>query len=70
MESWRQVLRPVAGRDGPSERSVGLPFTFGGCAPVGATPAPRMGEQGREVVRDWLKLDDRAVEELFPEVSV
>ena len=55
IEEWRQVLRPLAGWD---TKSVGLPFTFRGGARVDAVAAPRLGEHGREVMREWLNLDE------------
>jgi benzylsuccinate CoA-transferase BbsF subunit len=47
---WRALLQPLAG----GERSVGLPFTFRGTPAVAVTPAPRMGANSDDVVRDWL----------------
>ena len=62
---WRQILRPC---DSPGGKVVGLPFAFRGSAPVSPVVAPRLGEHGREVLRDWLELADSAVDDLVPKV--
>jgi CoA:oxalate CoA-transferase len=62
VEEWRQVLKPC---ESPGGKVVGLPFAFRGSAPVGPVAAPRLGEHGREVLRDWLELEDSALEHLF-----
>jgi crotonobetainyl-CoA:carnitine CoA-transferase CaiB-like acyl-CoA transferase len=54
------VLRPIEGLGEPGTRVVGLPFSFRGAPPVEAAAAPHMGEHGREVLRDWLDLDEEA----------
>jgi benzylsuccinate CoA-transferase BbsF subunit len=65
-EEWQRLLRPV----GTSDMQVlGLPFGFPGSAPVEAVGAPRIGANGSEILRDWLKLDDPAIAALLPEVS-
>jgi len=69
VEEWRQVLRPIDGLGAPGTKVVGLPFSFQGAAPVDAVAAPHMGEHGREVLRDWLDLDDPTIAELFHEAA-
>jgi benzylsuccinate CoA-transferase BbsF subunit len=64
-EEWQRLLRPVGDSD---MQVLGLPFGFPGGAPVEAVGAPRIGANGSEVLRDWLKLDDPAIAELLPEV--
>jgi benzylsuccinate CoA-transferase BbsF subunit len=65
-EEWRQLLLPVAAS---GMKAVGLPFAFRGSAPVEAVGAPRLGANGSEVLRDWLRLDDRAIADLLAEVA-
>ena len=67
--AWRQVLRPIDGLGAPGTKVVGLPFSFQGAAPVDAVAAPHMGEHGREVLRDWLDLDEPTIAELFQEAA-
>jgi crotonobetainyl-CoA:carnitine CoA-transferase CaiB-like acyl-CoA transferase len=47
---WQRILKPL----GDGEPSVGLPFSFRGTAPAALTPAPRVGADSDDVVRDWL----------------
>jgi crotonobetainyl-CoA:carnitine CoA-transferase CaiB-like acyl-CoA transferase len=47
---WQRILKPL----GDGEQSVGLPFSFRGTAPAALTPAPRVGADSDDVVRDWL----------------
>jgi crotonobetainyl-CoA:carnitine CoA-transferase CaiB-like acyl-CoA transferase len=58
VEEWRRVLHPIEGLGEPGTRVVGLPFSFRGARPVEAAAAPHLGEHGREVLRDWLDLDE------------
>ncbi len=65
VDTWQQVLKPIAGDSGI--KVLGLPFDFQGVAPVAVTDAPRVGANGREVLRDWLNLDDATIEDLMHE---
>ena len=56
-EEWQKLLLPV---EPSGMKVVGLPFAFRGSAPVEAIAAPRLGANGSEVLRDWLKLDEDA----------
>jgi benzylsuccinate CoA-transferase BbsF subunit len=47
---WQRILKPL----GYGEQSVGLPFAFRGIAPAPLTPAPRVGADNANVLRDWL----------------
>jgi crotonobetainyl-CoA:carnitine CoA-transferase CaiB-like acyl-CoA transferase len=58
VEEWRGVLRPIEGLGEPGTRVIGLPFSFRGARPVEAAAPPHLGEHGREVLRDWLGLDE------------
>lgn len=62
---WQQVLRPLQGAGAEGKKVIGLPFAFRGSAPVVATPAPRMGDGGREALAAWLKLDAPAIDDLL-----
>lgn len=64
-EEWRRLLLPI---EASGVKAVGMPFAFRGTAPVAAVAAPRIGAHGSEVLRDWLKLDERAIAGLLPEV--
>ena len=64
---WQQVLRPLAGSLNQGERTVGSPAVFRGSRPVEPRVAPRMGQHGREVLRDWLQMDERAIDEFMGE---
>lgn len=78
----RKVEQVVDEPDGPSvfhrvaeprigEMLVtGLPFTFGSDVLREPFPAPRLGQQTDEVLREWLGCDDAAIEALRPEVLV
>jgi benzylsuccinate CoA-transferase BbsF subunit len=57
-DEWRRLLLPV---EASGVMAVGLPFAFRGSKRVEAIAAPRMGANGSEVLRDWLKLDDRVI---------
>jgi benzylsuccinate CoA-transferase BbsF subunit len=56
-EEWRKLLLPV---EPSGMKVVGLPFAFRGSAAVEPVAAPRLGADGSEVLRDWLKLDEDA----------
>jgi crotonobetainyl-CoA:carnitine CoA-transferase CaiB-like acyl-CoA transferase len=58
VEEWRRVLRPIEGLGTPGTRVVGLPFSFRSAEPAQAAAPPHLGEHGREVLRDWLDLDE------------
>jgi crotonobetainyl-CoA:carnitine CoA-transferase CaiB-like acyl-CoA transferase len=58
VEEWRRVLHPIEGLGAPGTRVVGLPFAFRDCRPAQPVAAPHMGEHGREILRDWLNLDE------------
>ncbi len=47
---WKRILKPL----GDGEQSVGLPFSFRGTAPAALTPAPAVGADSDDVLRDWL----------------
>jgi crotonobetainyl-CoA:carnitine CoA-transferase CaiB-like acyl-CoA transferase len=47
---WQRILKPL----GDGEQAVGLPFAFRGTAPAQLTPAPRVGADNDDVLRDWL----------------
>ncbi len=47
---WQRILKPL----GDGEQSVGLPFSFRGTSPAALTPAPRVGADSDDVLRDWL----------------
>lgn len=64
---WRQVLRPLKGAGESDVKVLGLPIDFTGCAPVEPVAAPRIGATGRDAARDWLQLDDQALDALLPE---
>jgi crotonobetainyl-CoA:carnitine CoA-transferase CaiB-like acyl-CoA transferase len=64
---WQQVLRPLAGSQIPGDRTVGSPAVFRGSYPVEPQVAPRMGQHGREVLRDWLQMDERDIDKLMGE---
>jgi crotonobetainyl-CoA:carnitine CoA-transferase CaiB-like acyl-CoA transferase len=57
VEEWRRVLRPLRCADGSDEKVVGLPFAFHDIAPPHAVTAPRMGEHGSDILRDWLGIE-------------
>jgi crotonobetainyl-CoA:carnitine CoA-transferase CaiB-like acyl-CoA transferase len=65
-DEWRHLLLPIESSD---VKVVGPPFAFRESAPVEAVAAPRMGANGSEVLRDWLKLDERAIADLLPEAA-
>jgi CoA:oxalate CoA-transferase len=58
VDAWREVLQPIEGLGTPGTRVVGLPFRFRDAAPVKAVAPPLLGEHGREVLRDWLNVDE------------
>jgi crotonobetainyl-CoA:carnitine CoA-transferase CaiB-like acyl-CoA transferase len=62
---WRQVLRPLPAYDGANIKVVGLPFAFRNRPAPAPVEAPRMGATGREALRDWLKLDEPAIDALL-----
>ena len=62
---WQQVLRPLPAYDGAKIKVVGLPFTFRNRPAPAPVEAPRMGATGREALRDWLKLDESAIDALL-----
>jgi benzylsuccinate CoA-transferase BbsF subunit len=64
---WQQVLKPLVGSKEAGERSVGSPITFRDSEPVATTVAPRVGEHGREVLRDWLGFDEPEIEKFLSE---
>jgi crotonobetainyl-CoA:carnitine CoA-transferase CaiB-like acyl-CoA transferase len=64
---WQQVLRPLAGSQNPNECTVGSPALFRGSRPVEPQVAPRMGQHGREVLRDWLRMDEREIDKFMGE---
>ena len=64
---WKQVLRPLAGSQIPGDRTVGSPMVFHGCRPVEPRVAPRMGQHGREVLREWLGMDERSIDQFMGE---
>ncbi|HLI19929.1 MAG TPA: CoA transferase [Stellaceae bacterium] len=64
-KEWQQILHPLREPGAEGKRVVGLPFSFRARAPIAVTEAPRMGSGGRETLRDWLKLDEAAVEEMM-----
>jgi len=64
---WRRVLRPLNGTGATDVKVIGLPIDFAGCAPVEPVAAPRIGATGRDAARDWLQLDERALDALLPE---
>jgi CoA:oxalate CoA-transferase len=65
--AWRGVLRPLHGPGAAGKKVIGLPFAFRASAPVVATEAPRIGDGGREALREWLKLDATAADALMHE---
>lgn len=65
--AWQQVLKPLVGSKDSGERSVGSPITFRGSEPVPTTVAPRVGEHGGAVLRDWLGFDDATIEKYMSE---
>ena len=64
---WQQVLRPLVGSQIPDDRTVGSPIVFRGSRPVEPQVAPRMGQHGREVLRDWLGMDERTINQFTGE---
>jgi crotonobetainyl-CoA:carnitine CoA-transferase CaiB-like acyl-CoA transferase len=64
---WKQVLRPLVGSQIPGDRTVGSPMVFRGSHPVEPRVAPRMGQHGREVLRDWLGMDERTIDQFMGE---
>jgi crotonobetainyl-CoA:carnitine CoA-transferase CaiB-like acyl-CoA transferase len=64
---WKRVLKPLVGSKQTGERSVGSPVAFTGCEPVPTTVAPRVGEHGRDVLRDWLGFDEAAIDKYLSE---
>jgi CoA:oxalate CoA-transferase len=67
---WRGVLRSLQGPGAAGKKVIGLPFAFRTSAPVVATEAPRIGDGGREALREWLKLDATATDDLMREEPV
>ncbi len=66
---WQQVLRPLTGSLNQGERTVGSPAVFHGSHNVAPQVAPRMGQHGREILRDWLGMDDRAIDAFMGEAA-
>lgn len=64
---WKQVLRPLVGSQIPGDRTVGSPMVFRGSRPVDPQVAPRMGQHGREVLREWLRMDERSIDQFIGE---
>lgn len=64
-KEWQQVLHPLREPGAEGKKVIGLPFSFRHRAPVAVTEAPRIGSGGRETLRDWLKLDAAAIEEMM-----
>jgi benzylsuccinate CoA-transferase BbsF subunit len=66
---WRGIVRSLAGSQNPGDQTVGFPAVFRGNRPVEPHVAPRMGQHGREILRDWLRMDDRAIDEFMGETA-
>ena len=69
-DAWRKVLVPIENAATPGARAVGLPFAFRGSARAAAVGAPRLGENGADVLGDWLGLDTAEIAELYREEPV
>lgn len=66
-KEWQQVLHPLREPGAEGKKVIGLPFSFRNRPPVAVTEAPRMGSGGRETLRDWLKLDPAAIDDMMRE---
>jgi hypothetical protein len=44
-------------------------MVFRGSRPVEPQVAPRMGQHGREILREWLGMDERAIDAFMGEVA-
>jgi crotonobetainyl-CoA:carnitine CoA-transferase CaiB-like acyl-CoA transferase len=66
---WQRLLRPLSGSQNPEERTVGSSMVFRGSRPIEPQVAPRMGQHGREILRDWLRMDERSIDEFMGEVA-
>lgn len=66
-KEWQQVLHPLREPGAEGKKVIGLPFSFRSRPPVAVTEAPRMGSGGRDTLRDWLKLDPAAIDDMMRE---
>jgi len=57
---YETLAHPLAG----SMRHPGLPFRYASVARWLARPAPLLGEHSREILREWIGLDEGSLEEL------
>lgn len=47
-----------------SMTTMGMPYTFSDCPMTPTRVSPTLGQHNEEILRDWLKLDDKAIETL------
>ena len=52
-----------------ASKSSGCRLRFAAAAPALLTPAPRVGADSDDVLRDWLKLDATAIDALMPRAA-